>query len=107
MPAAQAAADKQTGLDIAVQPRDAITVGTSGGELTQQALGLFALGVAAFAGDLVQDGAGARGVAQLDIGLREVELRVDIVAALPRNPTGKILKRDLRQPYWDDQQRQV
>lgn len=21
--------------------------------------------------------------------------------ALPRNPTGKILKRDLRQPYWE------
>ncbi len=26
---------------------------------------------------------------------------VDVVAALPRNPTGKILKRDLRRPYWD------
>ena len=25
---------------------------------------------------------------------------VDIVEALPRNPTGKILKRDLRKPYW-------
>lgn len=32
---------------------------------------------------------------------------VDIVEALPRNPTGKILKRDLRQPYWDAAQRQV
>ena len=32
---------------------------------------------------------------------------VDIIAALPRNPTGKILKRELRKPYWDDQQRQV
>jgi acyl-CoA synthetase (AMP-forming)/AMP-acid ligase II len=32
---------------------------------------------------------------------------VDIIPALPRNPTGKILKRDLRKPYWDDQQRQV
>lgn len=27
---------------------------------------------------------------------------VDVVTALPRNPTGKILKRDLRAPYWDD-----
>jgi acyl-CoA synthetase (AMP-forming)/AMP-acid ligase II len=25
---------------------------------------------------------------------------VDIIEALPRNPTGKILKRDLRKPYW-------
>ena len=26
---------------------------------------------------------------------------VDIVEALPRNPTGKILKRELRRPYWE------
>ncbi|MCZ4499018.1 MAG: long-chain-fatty-acid--CoA ligase [Marmoricola sp.] len=26
---------------------------------------------------------------------------VDVVEALPRNPTGKILKRELRAPYWD------
>ncbi|MCW2821610.1 MAG: long-chain-fatty-acid--CoA ligase [Marmoricola sp.] len=26
---------------------------------------------------------------------------VDILGALPRNPTGKILKRDLRKPYWE------
>ena len=32
---------------------------------------------------------------------------VDVLAALPRNPTGKILKRDLRRPYWDGQARQV
>jgi long-chain acyl-CoA synthetase len=32
---------------------------------------------------------------------------VDFVATLPRNPTGKLLKRVLRQPYWDAQQRQV
>ncbi|WGX95594.1 long-chain-fatty-acid--CoA ligase [Nocardioides sp. L-11A] len=32
---------------------------------------------------------------------------VDIIAALPRNPTGKILKRELRKPYWEEQARQV
>ncbi|MDQ1103044.1 long-chain-fatty-acid--CoA ligase [Nocardioides zeae] len=26
---------------------------------------------------------------------------VDVLPALPRNPTGKILKRDLRSPYWE------
>ena len=32
---------------------------------------------------------------------------IDIVEALPRNPSGKILKRDLRKPYWADRERQV
>lgn len=27
---------------------------------------------------------------------------IDVVEALPRNPSGKILKRDLRKPYWGD-----
>ncbi len=30
---------------------------------------------------------------------------VDILEALPRNPTGKILKRDLRRPYWEGRDR--
>ncbi|MDI1287196.1 MAG: fatty acid--CoA ligase [Reyranella sp.] len=32
---------------------------------------------------------------------------VDFIEALPRNPTGKILKRELRRPYWGDKVRQV
>ena len=32
---------------------------------------------------------------------------VEVVDELPRNPTGKILKRELRKPYWADSQRQV
>lgn len=32
---------------------------------------------------------------------------VDVIEALPRNPTGKILKRELRAPYWDSRDRQV
>jgi acyl-CoA synthetase (AMP-forming)/AMP-acid ligase II len=32
---------------------------------------------------------------------------VDVVEALPRNPTGKVLKRDLRAPYWEGRDRQT
>jgi long-chain acyl-CoA synthetase len=32
---------------------------------------------------------------------------VDWIDALPRNPSGKILKKDLRAPYWEGKQRQV
>ena len=32
---------------------------------------------------------------------------VDFVAELPRNPSGKILKRQLREPYWAEHRRQV
>ncbi len=32
---------------------------------------------------------------------------VDWVDALPRNPTGKILKKDLREPYWEGMERRV
>jgi long-chain acyl-CoA synthetase len=32
---------------------------------------------------------------------------VDFVSQLPKAPTGKILKRELRAPYWADRDRQV
>ena len=32
---------------------------------------------------------------------------VDFVDAIPRNPSGKMLKRQLRQPYWEGKSRQV
>ena len=32
---------------------------------------------------------------------------IDIVEVLPRNPTGKLLKKDLRKPYWENQDRAI
>jgi acyl-CoA synthetase (AMP-forming)/AMP-acid ligase II len=32
---------------------------------------------------------------------------VDVLDGLPRNPTGKVLKKDLRKPYWEGKERQV
>jgi len=32
---------------------------------------------------------------------------VDFVDSLPRNPSGKVLKRELREPYWQDSERRV
>ena len=32
---------------------------------------------------------------------------VDFVAVLPRNPSGKVLKKDLREPYWVGQARRI
>jgi acyl-CoA synthetase (AMP-forming)/AMP-acid ligase II len=37
----------------------------------------------------------------------KVPRSIDFVEALPRNPSGKILKRELRKPYWVAQERQV
>ena len=32
---------------------------------------------------------------------------VDFVDVLPRNPSGKVLKKDLRAPYWEGHDRQI
>jgi len=37
----------------------------------------------------------------------KVPKSVDFVQALPRNPSGKLLKREIRKPYWVNRERQV
>ena len=32
---------------------------------------------------------------------------VDFISEVPRNASGKVLKKVLREPYWKDQERQV
>ena len=32
---------------------------------------------------------------------------VDLVTSLPKNPSGKVLKRELREPYWAGKGRRV
>jgi acyl-CoA synthetase (AMP-forming)/AMP-acid ligase II len=47
------------------------------------------------------------GFARSRIAAYKCPKSVDFIAALPRNPTGKILKRELRAPYWVGRDRQV
>jgi fatty-acyl-CoA synthase len=37
----------------------------------------------------------------------KVPKSIDVIAEMPRNPSGKILRRQLREPYWAGQERQV
>ena len=37
----------------------------------------------------------------------KVPKSVDVIDALPRNPSGKILRRALREPYWAGRERQI
>jgi len=41
------------------------------------------------------------------LGGYERPTSVDFITALPRNPTGKVLKRELREPYWAGHKRRV
>ena len=52
-------------------------------------------------GDLSYSDAGA----ELD-GIIE-EFETGVVDVLPRNPSGKILKRELRAPYWEGRERNI
>jgi acyl-CoA synthetase (AMP-forming)/AMP-acid ligase II len=45
--------------------------------------------------------------AQQRIGSYKVPRSIDFVLALPKNASGKILKRELRKPYWEAHDRQV
>ena len=45
--------------------------------------------------------------AGLESAGRKTCMAVDVIAALPRNASGKILRKDLRAPYWEGRERQV
>ena len=45
--------------------------------------------------------------ARARIAAYKVPKSIGFVDALPRNPSGKILKRELRAPYWEGRERQV
>lgn len=38
-------------------------------------------------------------------GLKKCPKSVDITDELPRNPTGKIMKKELRKPHWEGRDR--
>ena len=37
----------------------------------------------------------------------KVPKSIDFTDVLPRNPSGKILKRELRKPYWEGKEREI
>jgi fatty-acyl-CoA synthase len=65
-----------------------------------KAVVVLAPGTAATEGDIIAH-------ARTRIAGYKVPKSIDFIAALPRNPSGKILRRELRQPYWAGRTRQV
>jgi long-chain acyl-CoA synthetase len=45
--------------------------------------------------------------ARARLGHYKCPMSVDFAGALPRNPSGKLLKRELREPYWKGQERRI
>ena len=45
--------------------------------------------------------------AREQVAAYKVPKSVDLIAEMPRNPSGKILRRELRAPYWEGRDRQV
>jgi acyl-CoA synthetase (AMP-forming)/AMP-acid ligase II len=46
-------------------------------------------------------------LAKQNLASFKVPKSVEVIAEMPRNATGKILKKDLRAPYWVDRSRSV
>ena len=84
--------------DISVKYDEAADVTTYTVKLKEGVL--FSDGVEATADDIM-------GFARTRIAGFKCPRSVDFVSALPRTPSGKILKRDLRAPYWQGRDRQV
>ena len=42
-----------------------------------------------------------------DLAGYKIPRQLKVFAELPRNPTGKILKKVLREPYWENQERAI
>ena len=53
------------------------------------------------------DAAAVIGWARERIAAYKAPKSVDIIDALPRNPSGKVLRRELRAPYWEGRDRAV
>jgi acyl-CoA synthetase (AMP-forming)/AMP-acid ligase II len=67
---------------------------------TVKAIVVLAPGASATADELIE-------FARTRIARFKVPRSVDFVDVLPRNPSGKILKRELREPYWQGIDRRV